>query len=179
MKNLSRKTKIVLVFAGLSLALSLMVLAGSWYWIDHMQTKLHETKVNTKRVQDEQQQLAALEKLALETKEERARLASYILTNEDEGAIAFLSELERIARQRGVTPMTNAIATQAISNVNGFDELVVNLGLSGTLVEVKEVIKRYEHMPYQVRIERLALRAGGKDGATAELAIAVTKMKKP
>lgn len=179
MKNLSRKTKIVVVFAGFSLILSLAALLGSWYWIDLMQIKLHETKLNTKRIADEQQQLVALENLALETKDERARLASYILTNEDEAAIAFLSELERIADQRGVAAMTNTIATEAIPDVNVFDELVVNLALVGTLSEVKEVIRRYENMPYQIRIERLSLHSDEEDEAVADLAIVVTKIKKP
>lgn len=176
MRALSKKTNITVFLAGMALTLSLLTLVGGWYWIDHMQTKLYETRQNTKRSEDERTQLAGLEKLSLETKEERARLASYIVANQ-EGVITFLTELETIAKQRGVIPTTNTIGTQPLSSGKDFEELVVTLGLAGPLVEVKEVIRRFERMPYQIRIENVSLRVGGKEGASATLIVVVTKMK--
>ena len=174
MSSVSRKTQATLMVASATFFVSLAVLAGSWYWVDHMQTQLHETKLNTKRIQDEQQQLAALEKLALETKDERARLASYIVP--DQGVIAFLSLLENVARQHNVVPATHTIATEPILKDKGFESLVVNISLTGALGDVKKVIAQYEHMPYQIRIDHVSIHAGGEYSASADMAVVVTKM---
>lgn len=176
MMVVSNKTKVVLVISGMTFILSSIILGCSWYYIDYLQTQLHETRINTKRIQDEKQQLSALEKLAFETKEERAKLASYIIP--DQGVIVFLSLLESTARTQGVSPTTHTIATQLLTGEKGFEELVVNMSLTGALEDIEKVIHLYESMPYQIRIEHVTLHVEGKNesSATADMTIVATKM---
>lgn len=154
---------------------SLGVLAGGVYFVANLEASLTQIRVDTKRGQDERQQLAALDSLAKNTSDERARLASYIV--QDKGVINFLALVESVARAHGVTPNTQSIATAPIAGETLFEELDVTLSLNGSLSNVETVIAQYESLPYQVRIDHVSLGTSGEQGASAELTLIVTKMK--
>lgn len=175
MRHISSKARLVVLFAAFLCVLSLGGLIGGVYFVLNQESSLRQIRVDTKRGRDERQQLAALDSLAKNTKEARARLASYIV--QDQGVISFLALIESIARAHGATPNTQAIDTTPLAGETLFEELVVKISLSGSRLNIEKVIAQYENLPYQVRIGDVSLGTSGVQGGTANLTLIVTKMK--
>jgi hypothetical protein len=173
MIRIAPRTLIRIVLATCAVAFALAAYIGAAYYVNTLEARLYETKVNTKRAEDERRQLDALKKLVEETKEERARLASYIVA--DQKVINFLAEVEGIAAHKGVKPETRTIATAPIPNVTLFEDLVVTMNLSGDLAAVKSVIQRIESLPYQLRIEQGSLRTLDANAVSADIVVIATK----
>ncbi|MFM2374018.1 MAG: hypothetical protein RLZZ234_13 [Candidatus Parcubacteria bacterium] len=175
MKSITPRTLIFAALATTAFSISCAVYVGAAYYVNTLEGRLYETKVNTKRAEDERRQLDALKKLVADTQDERARLASYIV--EDQAVINFLAEVEGIATARGVKPETRTIATAPIESATLFEDLVVTMNLSGKLTEVKPVIQRIEQLPYQLRIEQGSLQSIDTNSASADIIIIATKKK--
>lgn len=152
-------------------------LAGSLYLIERAEGKLIETVATQKRMADEELQYTALQKLALETQEERTELEQYILTESE--VINFLSLIERVGSDRGVAATTKAIAVSEIAGATQYELITINLELEGSLPRIQEVIDLYEHLPYQSSVERVTVdRSGGEEGRwRSSLELTVTKLK--
>lgn len=174
MRQLSKKARLIFFLAVLLCGVSFVLLLLSLYFVTNLESSLTQIRVDTKRGQDERQQLSALELLAKNTSDERARLASYIVP--DQGVIAFLALVESVARAHRVVPNTESIATSPLQGEILFEALEVKLSLSGSLPNIQAVIAQYESLPYQVRINDLSMGTGGQ-GGSAELTLIVTKMK--
>lgn len=174
MRQLSKKARLLFFIAAVLCAASLALFLGSLYFVTNQEASLTQIRVDTKRGQDERQQLAALELLAKNTSDERARLASYIVP--DPGFINFLALIESIARAHHVMPNTQSIVTAPLAGETLFEELDVRMSLSGSLPNIQAVIAQYESLPYQVRIDQLSMSMSGQ-GGSAELTLIVTKMK--
>jgi hypothetical protein len=172
MRHISKKTLFTALIAFGVFACATGTFFGGWWWINHLEQQLYDTKVAAKRADDERKQFASLEALALDTAADRARLETYIVA--DQGVISFLAELEQIARAEGVSPETRAISTEPISGETLFEDLVVTIGLRGEAEAVKEVVRRYERMPYQLTIQGFSMH-GASSGTSADLTIRVTK----
>lgn len=175
MRHLTRKARLIFVIAALLCISSLGVLLGGLYFVNNLESSLTQIRVDTKRGQDERQQLAALEALAKSTSDQRARLASYIVP--DPGFIDFLALVESVARAHNVTPNTQAITPAPLAGETLFEELNITISLTGSLSNIQAVIAQYENLPYQVRIDRVTMSTGGAQSASADLTLIVTKMK--
>jgi len=175
MRTLTKKARVVVVVALALCAISLTLLLGGLYYVFHLEDSLIQIRVDTKRGQDERQQLSALEALAKNTSTERGRLASYIV--QDQGVINFLALVESVARAHGVTPNTQLITPTPLPGETLFENLVVTLSLSGSFEGIQSVIAQYENLPYQVHIEHVGMGTGNGQSATADLSLVVTKMK--
>lgn len=165
----------VIVLASISLSallLSCGAFLGTWWWINTMEQKLLDTRVSAKQTEEEQKQFASLEKLALDTAEDRARLESYIVP--EQNVIEFLSTLEGVVRARGATPEVRSINTQPHTNQNIVEELVVTMGISGSSEKLTQALRAIERMPYQIRIENLSMR-GSREAMRADAVVIVTK----
>ena len=175
MRHLTRKARLIFVLAALLCIAAFCVFLGGVYFVTNLESSLTQIRVDTKRGQDERQQLAALEALAKSTSDQRARLASYIVP--DPGFIDFLTLVESVARAHGVVPNTQAINSSPLSGEALFEELNVNISLTGSLSNIQAVIAQYERLPYQARIDHVTMSTGGGQGASADLTLIVTKMK--
>lgn len=172
MRNIPKR-KLAIAFASFGvLALSMSAFFGGWWWMNQLEKQLHDTKVVAKRGEDERRQFASLESLASDTAIDRARLETYIVA--DQGVIQFLSELEQIALANNVVPETRTISTAPLEGETIFEKLVVSIGLTGSPASIKEVLRDYERMPYQVRVESFGLH-GASGGAGADVVISATK----
>ena len=170
---ISRNT---LIAASLSLAMltgACAVFVGAWYSVERMESALYAARVASKQAEDERMQLAALEKLRNDTADERARLATYVVG--DDQVIGYLAEVEGLAKRMGVTPTTREIATRPIEGDAQFEELVVTEFLEGSSAALRDTIKRLETMPYQTRIDSMTLAEPVGGVASAELRLIVTK----
>ncbi len=174
MSRISKKTIIVASVSFGILLLAMGVFFGVWWWVNHLEQGLHDKKVAAKRAEDERRQYASLEALGKDTAEDRARLETYIIA--ESGVIGFLAELEQIARANATEPMTKTISTVPVASDANFEELAVAIALTGGQDGIKETIRAYERMPYQVRIESAAMR-GTAGEASADVVVRVTKFK--
>ena len=175
MSTLTKKARLILLLALFLCGISFAALLGGLYYVLHLEDSLTQIHVDTKRGQDERQQLSALETLAKNTSAERARLASYIVP--DPGFINFLALVESVARAHGVAPTTQTIIAAPIAGEALFEELDVNMSLSGSRSSIETVLEQYENLPYQVRIDHVTISTAGTQDAKADLAFTVTKMK--
>lgn len=176
MRNIPKRT-LAVAFASFGvLVLSASTFFGGWWWMNHLEQQLYDTKVAAKRGEDERRQFASLGSLASDTTQDRARLETYIVA--DQEVIQFLSELEQIALANNVRPETREISTQPIDGETIFEKLIVSIGLSGTPASIKEVLRDYERMPYQVRVESFGIH-GASGGTGADVVISATKFTAP
>jgi hypothetical protein len=173
MKGIAPHTVVLALCATIALAVSVLCYAGATYYVNTLEARLYETKVNTKRAEDERRQLDALQALVADTEVDRTRLASYIVSHE--GVINFLAEVEGVAKRLGVVPETRTIATADIPNTTLFEGLVVTLNLTGELDAVKKTIHHIEALPYQLRIEQGSISSIDVDSASADIVIIATK----
>jgi hypothetical protein len=173
MKGITPHTIVVALCATIALSVSMLCYAGAAYYVNTLEARLYETKVNTKRAEDERRQLDALQALVADTEVDRTRLASYIVSHE--GVINFLAEVEGVARSLNVVPETRTIATAAIPNATSFEGLAVTLNLSGELDAVKKTIHHIETLPYQLRVEQGSVSSVDTDSASADIVIIATK----
>jgi hypothetical protein len=174
MKRISKKTLVVALVSFGVCVVSTGAFFGVWWWVNHLEQRLHDTKVSAKRAEDERRQYASLAALAGDTAEDRARLETYIVS--DSGVIGFLAELEQIAGANAIVPTTRTISTVPLAGDALFEELVVAISLVGSQEGIKEVLRSYERMPYQVRIESAVMR-GTPEEMSAEVTVRVTKFK--
>jgi uncharacterized membrane protein len=173
MKAITLHTIVVALCATIALSVSMLCYAGAAYYVNTLEARLYETKVNTKRAEDERRQLDALQALVADTDADRTRLASYIVSHE--GVINFLAEVEGVAKRLNVVPETRTIATAAIPNTNLFEGLVVTMNLTGELDAIKRTIRHIEALPYQLGIEQGSIRSIDSDSANADIIIIATK----
>lgn len=174
MRNIPTRTLLTALASFGVLVLSASAFFGGWWWMNHLERQLHDTKVAAKRGEDERRQFSSLESLAADTAEDRARLETYIVA--DQAVIQFLSELEQIARANNVRPETKEISTAPIDGETTLERLVVSISLVGASASIKEVVREYERMPYQVRVESFGMH-GASGGAGADVVIGATKFR--
>jgi hypothetical protein len=174
MRHLPKKETSIAAIACLVLLCSLGVFVFMGKYIEHKQAELYAVRVETEKAREGKLQLDSLKRIVIDTRATRDTLKNFIVA--DQGVVAFLAELEKVAEGNGVKPETRSIATTPIAKQKRFEELRITFGLAGSLVDVQNTIKTLEYMPYQMHIERATVRSGvGKDDAVADLVLVVTK----
>lgn len=177
MSRISSKTKATFIASLLALLGALCALSVLLFMIHRADTKLLETITSEKRLDDEEGQYSALQKLAKETEVDREELSAYILS-EDE-VIDFLSLIEKVGIDAGVSVTTRAIAVTKDESAPAYETVSIDLELEGASDKIRHVIDLYEHLPYQSRIEKISLdRAGGEDDMwRSSVLLSVTKIQ--
>jgi hypothetical protein len=113
-----------------------------------------------------------LELQVLQTKEQRATLDSFVLTEDSTGA--FLTEIERLGASQGVTLTTNAL--KVVSQKDAPDTLQVQFSIEGGEQEVKKMLTILETLPYHSIVSSLAItKEEGQVRSVADLSITLFK----
>lgn len=125
------------------------------------------------------EELVSLTALMEATKEKRAQLTEYMLT--EDGVVDFLATLEAAARQQSVAIETRSLAVAPLPNNDTFEQLTLEVVVSGTYESVRDMLARFEALPYQIEMRSVLIeRLSGEQGeilwrGTYELS--VTKYK--
>ena len=128
-----------------------------------------------------QQEYRALERELVETKDERARLATLVLDG-DEDTVTFLSEIDRVADELGLALVTEELVVQPNKDAP-FNTLESTFRFEGSETAVFTMLRLLESWPYHgyvrdVEVNRLADSLPSQAEANALVTVAITLKKK-
>jgi hypothetical protein len=120
-------------------------------------------------------ELSGLEKTLADTAKDRARLASFVVT--DDGITEFLALVEGAVRSQGLTASTRAVEIEP--GEGRFESLKLTIAANGGYDELKRLIVLLETMPFSIDMRTVRLdRASGNEW-TGVFTFAVTKERSP
>ena len=108
-------------------------------------------------------QLDALVKLVEETEVERAKLRTYVLS--ENSVIDFLALVEGIATDVGVSVETQSLAVTSLESSDSFEALVLTILVIGSYDGVTHTLALFELLPYQIHIDDVVLERTGEASA--------------
>ncbi|MCF7857631.1 MAG: type 4a pilus biogenesis protein PilO [Candidatus Pacebacteria bacterium] len=141
--------------------------------------KEHLQEINSEREQvlADREAIVAVTRSLEDSQHERESLTTRILKEED--VIDFLTSIESIGKDKGVSFKTNSLTVQKINDT--FESLVVDIGVRGQYASVLYVLKILEHIPYQSSIGSVQIHKeeGGEYPVwSGTIKLNVTKFKK-
>ena len=159
---ITHKTKVIFV---LTLAYFIVASVGlGWvgYEVNQVGNELENyvTVIANKSAQE--QKYAELSDLVEKTEIERKTLEKYVLT--EEKTITFLSEIEKIGVEQGVTLITNSL--KVVENPDTYNQLTVNFSVEGDEKLVFRMMQILESVPYHSEISTLVLTLDTEEGLT-------------
>lgn len=150
---IQQKTKIVALVSGILIVLSSAAFFGFLYLVSKHEQTLQDELRAAAEAESRSNALDALIEVTEKTAEERKALAEVIL--KEENIIEFLSLIETVAREQGVTVKTNSLTPIPLSS--DFDTLEIGFELKGDYATVLHVIRLLEMVPYQSTLTRVLL----------------------
>ncbi len=172
-----KKTKIV---AGITIAVcvaTIVFFVGALYMLSQKKEALGVLAAQIATAKARENELAALVRLVEGTETERLELQTRVL--DEEGVIDFLSLIETLSKEQGVSLKTNTLTVSELSPL--FESLNASVTLTGSNDAVLHVLEILEALPYQTAIVAASLTNDGvvDEGVwQANIDLAVTKMKK-
>lgn len=157
------------------LAFVLIVLGGAVFGFMFLQTTNQgmtlESQVEALAAQRAQESnFIRLQRLTEDTVAERAELSGYFLEKEGD-SIDFLSHVERLAPEAGVTLQTNNL--ESISSQNNESWISVSFSISGSERRVRTFIEVMENLPYVSQIDSIDLTARSQSEWQVQLSMRV------
>lgn len=126
-----------------------------------------------------ERELQLLEALVSETTGEREALERYILT--EDSVVNFLSRIEDLTRVQGVAAETRSLAVEPMQGTDVFEQLTLEVAVTGPFASVTQILPLLESLPYQVHVRTVTIErvegAAGSNQWRAAYRIYVTKYK--
>lgn len=141
------------------MSLVTLTVIGGYVWLElqlrdkaaELETVL-QTIANKEEVQRQQQELVSLLEQSAADREAIARLA----INGQEGSIAFLGEVERLAAAHGIELASARLETEADTDL-GVDLIKLTYSVEGESTRMSTFIKSLEALPYASYVDSLTL----------------------
>lgn len=151
---MTRQTRNPLIIATIC-----FLFTGGVLWFAHWQVSIIGTELQSaiNRVARNDtliKQKVEIEELIHTSAAQREQLAAFILTRDE--TISFLNEIERIAKEQGLSFSTSQLDTTASTDPL-FENLRVSFAFSGPEQVVRRLIAIFETLPYNVRVTSLTL----------------------
>jgi hypothetical protein len=155
MKNL-HTTRTVAIIAALFFIGAVCVYAYALYHTSSMGGMLRERLQTIANSNEKIRSSQDLQGLYETSKEDRERLRSFALTQDEAGD--FLTEIERMGTQVGVAITTNGLKVEKKKDTP--DQLVIQFTLEGTEQAVRTMVQMLEVLPYPSYLSGLTLSEG-------------------
>jgi hypothetical protein len=171
------RTKVIAGFAFSIFFGALALYLGFFHVIASQKQNLYDERLRAAEAEVQARALSALEETVRNSKDDRERLAGYILKEEE--IIDLLSLIELIAREQGVT-FTTTLTTAPIDDV--FEELIMNASIEGSFNGVMRMLRIVETIPEQSTVPTVTIAKGGSEDVeawSASVAIHITKYTAP
>jgi Tfp pilus assembly protein PilO len=138
--------------------------------------RLADERMRAAEAEVQAKALDALQETVASSKDDRTKLSTYVL--KDEEIIDLLSLIERTALEQGVVLKTNSLTVVPIDDT--FEELQVTVEIQGSFDGVLRMVRILEHIPEQSAVPRVMLTKSGTETASwqANVDVRVTKLKK-
>ena len=160
---MTQHTKIIGIIAILLFASSLGLLVGSLLFLQKTDGELNEKRIQIAKIQNNERELTSLTRLVEETAEERVLIDSYLLHEEE--VIDFLALIESLGREQNVELQTTSLTVQPLNDV--FDQLRINVSVTGPYSSVVHMLKLFETLPYQVTVLKTSLSQASDNSQTS------------
>ncbi len=161
-QNLLITTILMLITAGA---------AASLLWFISKNSKLLSEQINVLTEQTQQESsLLRLQRLAVDTSEERERLTSHFLLRESD-SISFLSDIESLAPQVGIYLETKGL--KQFSDKEKLNWIEANFDISGSREDVERFVQMLELLPYVSRLTSVDMNAMAEQSWQAAITIQV------
>lgn len=173
---ITKHTKIIGIIALPTFIVSVVGYGVLSYVILEREAELNEQQQRSVNAQAHVQELVLLKRTAEESNAERAQLESYVLR--DEAVIDFLSLIETIGREQGTVLTTQSLDVTA--REGQFEELRIEIGISGTYENIVRALRILETLPYQTHLSSLDFSRGSAGDGTvwsAKTTLFVTKFR--
>ena len=152
---LSKRTKTIGITAITVLLGGVTLLVGTLYFISAKEKELQAFVHTYATEKAEAAELRSLINLVDETRNERAELVTYFLT--DNTVVDFLSLIETVAAEQGVVFEASSLEQQNMGESDVFAQLVLTVDIGGSFTSVVTMLEIFESLPYQVVVERVEL----------------------
>lgn len=144
------------------------------YRIDHDALLLEEKSTALALREAQEQERLNTVRLLEDTSDERTKLASYILTEEE--IIDFINNFEQTAKQQQLDFVTQTI-TPVETPDPLFNEIAITMAFTGDKEDVMFLLQLLETLPYLSSLESVAVRQSNSDGRWSAN-VALTMIKK-
>lgn len=152
---ITARTKAFGIGAGITGVLALATLAGMLFLVQQ-KARAYETERHARAMHAAaQKELRSLEALVGETAGDRSALAEYILT--EDSVVDFLSHIEDLARIQGVAAETRSLAVEPMQDTDVFEQLTVEVAVTGPFAPVTQILSLLESLPYQVHVRTVTI----------------------
>jgi len=170
----NKHTKVVglitaLVFVGVA-----TLLGGLVYFISNAKEDFSAKQVEVAKARMHEEELAAFTRLVEESEEERDKLSSYVLY--EENIIDFLALLEALAEEQGVAIDIKSLNEAGLNE--SFEELQASVSVGGSYEATLHLLTLLETLPYQSYVENATVSKVSEDAWTGTFLLHVTMYKK-
>jgi Tfp pilus assembly protein PilO len=149
------ETKTFGMVAGTLCVLAFLALGGMLYAIQQKDaTYTNQLRVRATAAATEKE-AELLGTMLAETANDRAELTKYVLT--EDSVVDFLSLIGDISRTQGVSAETRSLAVESIESTEVFENLTLEVDVTGSFQSVTEMLSVLESLPYQVRVESVTV----------------------
>lgn len=170
----NQKTKTVGIISLVILLMSCAVLGLLLFLLDKKEEAFLKAVEERAQERAAEVQLKSLATLAEETSSERGAVEGYVL--EKDGVISFLSLIESLGREQGLTVETTAIEVSPLGNDTTFETVSLTVQATGGYSDITNLLDVLETLPYQSSISRVSMQRRGTTGEWAgTFALSVTK----
>lgn len=170
-----KSTHIIALIGGLFFVGALAVFVIFFRYVEQQKVSFQEIRTTLDKVEKNRDALSALVQTLENTKDARASLSNRVLT--DESVVDFLTLIETLGREQGVSLTTDAITVLPINSA--FETIVMNVSAVGTYTRLIDTLTLFENLPYQVSIANVHFtQIEGNDTWKTQYDIQVTKFKK-
>jgi len=141
---------IILFFSGINI-LFLGVYGALYYFINQKNKETAEIYSSLYRKVSEKDDLSSLERSLTNSTEKRAILESYFVRQE--GAVAFIEQIENLGGYAGVDLKLNSVTPPKKTT----DEFLVDFSATGKFENMYKLFALVDEIPYRVYIKKAAL----------------------
>ena len=171
--------KKILLTSLLVLGISLCVYGGLLYEVNRQDKKVKEQARAHAESVARDQQFAELEKMYIDSEENRKILSEFVVAHEDVAYV--LALIEGAARHQGLEARIKSVEVVSIEDVTNFETLNISLELSGAYDKLQAFLPVIESLPYQSEVMNVSLSQTNELGEGVDwrgvLEVAVVKKK--
>jgi hypothetical protein len=152
---MTKETKVLGIVAITIFLLALGALGAMIYFV-YQKDAAYEAGLAARDVRTATEKDAqALGRLAAETAADRTELAQYVLT--EDSVVGFLALIDRLASAGDVTWETRSLAVEPIAGSDRFEQLTLEVGVTGSFAAVTRMLSLFESLPYQAEIRSVKI----------------------
>lgn len=174
-----RRIKIFLGTSAVIALLSLVSLGVLLHLVYKKESALGVLETELMQVRAEENSAASMQHLLVDTREERQKLDSYFIAEDD--VVSFIESVEGLADTVGVAISVNSVGVEETTDAERFEYVRVNAAAEGSFKNLYWLLSLIEHMPMKLEVRQVYLEErpaeDGKGSAGWKLTFTIRALK--